>query len=184
MDLRELAAYIDRNYQQLGDTLFRMEVLPEYLVGSDGDDFRRWLDGATEPTWGRKQPWLDQLAADAARGLRSSRLRIFSEHLTDYERYACDFGYAYNARYEDIRVLRRGEHDIPHELIETDFWLIGDSRVALMHYDELGRFEVAERIPVSRARPYTRTRDLGMAAAEPFTDWWARHPELHRRLVA
>ncbi|MDQ2707704.1 MAG: hypothetical protein M3Z25_08750 [Actinomycetota bacterium] len=39
-----------------------------YIVNSDGEDFRRWQAGAPEPTWERKQPWLDSLRAEASRG--------------------------------------------------------------------------------------------------------------------
>lgn len=96
------------------------------------------------------------------------------------ERYACQWGYALNGRFEDIPVLRRGEHEIP-DLVVEDFWLIGDDDVVLMRYDDAGRFEAAEALDVERAGPYVTTRDRGLAAAEPFAQWWARHPELHRR---
>jgi hypothetical protein len=180
MNVQELGEWINAHYRAIGDRLFRMEVLPEYAVDSDGEDFRRWLSGAQEPTWSRKQPWLDVLADDKRRGLRSSRLRIFSEQLTDYERYACDFGYAYNAEYEDIRVLHRGEHHLPADLVLADFWLIGDEHGAAMHYDQHGRFEYAEVMDPECIGPLIRTRDLGMEVAEPFVAWWLRHPELHR----
>lgn len=96
------------------------------------------------------------------------------------ERYACQWGYALNGRFEDIPVLRRGEHEIP-DLVVEDFWLIGDDDVVLMRYDDAGRFEAAEALDVERAGPYVTTRYRGLAAAEPFAQWWARHPELHRR---
>jgi hypothetical protein len=119
MDAEALGRFIDEGYNQPGDQLFRMEVLPEYDVASDGEDFRRWLEGATEPTWTRKQPWLDTLRKERENGQISRRVRILSEQVTDYERYACDFGYRYNGEYEEIRVLHRGEHEIPAGLIDT-----------------------------------------------------------------
>lgn len=184
MDVDELVAFIDGHYRRRGDRLFRMEVLPEYLVDDDGDDYSRWLKGASEPTWSRKQSWLDVLRRDRENGMHSSRVRIFSERLTDYERYACHFGYLYNVEFEDIRVLRRGEHAIPGGLVEADFWVINDTYVVLMHYDECGRFEAAERLDQDQLDQYLHTRDTAMAAAEPFRTWWARHPELHRRAAA
>jgi len=68
MDAEALGCFIDEHYHRPGDRLFRMEVLPEYEVGSDGEDFRRWLAGAGEPTWSRKQPWLDTLRREHANG--------------------------------------------------------------------------------------------------------------------
>jgi hypothetical protein len=113
-------------------------------VTSDGEDFRRWLEGATEPTWTRKQPWLDTLRKERENGQISTRVRILSNQVTDNERYACDFGYRYNGEYEDIRVLHRGEHEIPADLIERDFWIIGHSIVVTMYYDQHGRLDGAE----------------------------------------
>lgn len=98
---------------------------PAYEVASDGEDYQQWLAGAAEPTWSRKQPWLDTLRRERENGQVSTRVRILSEQVSDYERYACGFGYRYNGEYEDIRVLHRGEHEIPAGLIERDFWIIG-----------------------------------------------------------
>lgn len=194
MDYAGLGAWIGAHYGQPGDRLFRLEALPEYAVDDDGDDFRRWLAGAPEPTWARKQPWLDTLRREHDAGLHATRVRIFTPALTDYERYACEFGYALNAPAgEDIRVLRRGEHPIPDDAAQVDFWLAspipdeGQSQrhhVALMHYDELGRFLGAEEITGDAQDSYLRTHDALWPAAEPFGSWWAQHPELNRRRAA
>lgn len=74
MNADELGEYLDRHFHQPGDRLFRMEVLPAYAVDSDGDDYERWLDGATEPTWSRKQPWLDTLRGERANGQISTMI--------------------------------------------------------------------------------------------------------------
>lgn len=170
--------------QRLGrfqERLFRMEARPEYAVAADGDDFTRFIAGETEPTWTRKQPWLDALRAErTARKIRY-RVRLLSHWLTDYERYACEWGYALNAEAgEYIKVLRRGEHDIPAGLIEGDFWVIDDAQVVAMHYDEHGRFEAAEVLPPTALKAHITSRDLAWKAAEPFLHWWERHPDLHR----
>ncbi|MPZ66637.1 MAG: hypothetical protein GEU83_14375 [Pseudonocardiaceae bacterium] len=181
LDVDELGTHLDCYRQRL----FRMETLPAYAVSADGDDYHRWVAGEREPTWERKQPWLDVLRADrVARKIRY-RVRILSKELTDYERYACEWGYALNAEAgEDIRVLRRGEHDIPSGIIERDFWVVDDDQVVAMHYDKHGQFEGAEPLPWSYSGMYRNTRDVAWAAGEPFGPWWARHPELHRYVAA
>ncbi len=184
MDAEALGRFIGAHYHQPGDRLFRLEVLPEYDVTSDDDDFQRWLDGASEPTWSRKQPWLDMLRQERDNGQISRRVRLLSEQLTDYERYACDFGYRYNGEYEDIRILHRSEHEIPPGLIARDFWIIGDSAVVRMHYGERGCFEGADVADSAELADYLHTRDIAWPAAEPFTQWWDRHPELHRKAAA
>ncbi|MGH3976400.1 MAG: DUF6879 family protein [Pseudonocardiaceae bacterium] len=184
MDVQALGRFIDEHYHRPGDRLFRMEVLPEYEVSSDGEDFRRWLEGAAEPTWSRKQPWLDTLRRERDNGQISRRVRILSDQVTDYERYACGFGYRYNGAYEDIRILHRGEHELPPELKERDFWIIDDLIVVAMYYDEYGRFEGAEVADSAELADHLSTRDAAWAVAEPFAQWWIRHPELHRRAAA
>lgn len=188
LDYKGLARWIGDRYRDRGDRLFRLEALPEYTVDDDGDDYRRWLAGATEPTWARKQPVLDALRRERKAGMISERVRIFTPQLTDYERYACEFGYAYNSRWEDIRVLRRGEHAIPQYLREEDFWLIENRdgvHVAVMRYDEHGRFLGADEITGPTAQERCRmTRDAFLAVAVPFSTWWDLHPELHRARAA
>lgn len=77
-----------------------------------------------------------------------------------------------------------GEHELPAGLIERDFWIIGDSVVVTMYHDEHGRLEVAEVAEVADSAEladHLHTRDTAWPAAEPFTRWWARHPELRQK---
>ena len=59
--------------------LLRWETLPAYEVASDGTDYRRYLDGAAEPNWQRKQPWLDTLRAWADGGRARRRVRVIHD---------------------------------------------------------------------------------------------------------
>lgn len=185
MNTAEVGAFFAQHYTSDGDALFRLEALPAYTVADDGPNYQLWLDGAPEPDPKWKGAWLDTLRAERSRGLRASRLRIFGEQLTDYERYACEFGYALNGPAgEDIRVLHRSEHDIPPGLVVQDFWIVNSQHVIVMHYDDIGRFEDATLLDQPDNGPYLRTQLVGMAAAEPFMPWWERHTELHRRVAA
>lgn len=176
--------------QQLGDffaqhftrTAWRLELLPAYAVGTDGGDFQRWLDGAPEPMWSRKNMYLDALREDAAAGRSNARVKVMSAQPTDYERYACEWGYALNVKAgEDVRILDLAVCPLPGLLDGIqDFWLLDSTHVLVMHYDEHGRFEggsVAEPGTVGR---YQRARAGAVAASQPFQSWWARHPELRR----
>lgn len=185
LDEQGLGDYIDARYQQRGDHLFRMERLPVYE--GNAPQTARWLTGAAEPDWATKQGWLDVLADDKRRGLVSRRVRILSEALTDDERAACAFGYAYNGRHEDIRVLHRGEHPVP-DLLDHDYWIItpthGRVSVLAMHYSPDGRFTGATEVPPTQHGPYIEEARLSWAIGEPFHQWWDRHGDLHQRRVA
>ena len=180
LDLHGLADRLGRFQRHL----FRMEALPAYAVDSDGDDYHRYVRGELEPDWERKQPWLDRLSADRDSGKLRYRVRVLSAELTDYERYACEWGYAYNTQAgEDVRVLHRGEHPLPAGLVEREFWVVDDDETVAMHYDDACRFVSAEVLPTDVLRNYVDARDQAWAVAEPFGSWWARHPELHRQVV-
>lgn len=183
LDAQGLGDFIDAQYCADGDRLFRMEQLPVYNVPHQSADLDAWLSGA-EPNWAAKREWWDVLAADHARGQRQSRVRVFSEHLTDDELMSCHWGYPYTGRWENIRVLHRGEHRLPAGLLGQDYWLIGDDQVLLMHYSGPGAFIGAEVLPPGEAARFVHERDAAWDAAEPFTEWWSRHSELHRRLAA
>lgn len=185
MDLSTLGEFIEAHAVRPGDSVFRMECLPAYAVTSDGDDFHRWLAGAAEPTWARKQAWLDALSEDRANGIEHRRVRCFGSTLTDYELYSCQWGYALNQDAgEEIRVLRDGEHQVPN-LLDTEYWIINSDIVVPVLYDAAGGFVGAAVLGSERVEEFLTDRDVAWHAAEPFDQWWSRHPELHRnRLVA
>jgi|SRR3954454_13561217 hypothetical protein len=178
----QLGAWFDEHYgPDAARTAFRLELLPTYTVETDGDDYGRWLAGEPEPTWERKNSWLQVLRNEHAAGLRSSRVKVMSARPTDYERYAAEWGYALNVPAgEDVRVWHLADRPLPSDIVSHDFWLMGDDDVLVMHYDAHGRFEGASLPPAVHIPRYRHTRDVLWSGAEPFTSWWARHPELHR----
>lgn len=180
LDEKALGELINSYYHEKGHRLFRMERLSRYDVPNQTAELDRWRNGAIEPNWETKQPWLDVLADESKRGLISQRVRLFSARLSDDELRACHWGYYYNSRYEDIRVLHDGEHDIPPDLISQDYWIMAESVVVAMHYDPAGRFFGAEVLPDKQLATYQRDRDRAWAVAESFPRWWGRHSELHR----
>jgi len=160
-----------------------MEQLPFYDVPHQAPELEAWRAGG-EPDWTTRQPWLDALAEEKRNGLISERVRILSPELTDDERRACSWGYPYTSRYEPTRVLHRGEHQIPTDLLGRDYWIVADKHVVLMHYSATGAFEGAEVLPPAQLGRFRNDRDRAWRAAEPFDTWWSRNSELHRRRAA
>lgn len=178
MDLAQLRDAVER---PTTTDLFRWERLPAYEVASDGSDYRRYLDGDAEPTWARKQPWLDTLASWAREGRHRRRVRYLHNPLTDYERYACEWGYALNAAAgEEIRVLPSDELELPQDLADIpDFWLIDGRDAVLMIYEPDGQFVGAELITGTEAARYQAAASLAWRIGKDFAKWWCRHPEQH-----
>lgn len=179
------AAIADRLYDRGGRSVpgagvFRMELLPAYAVASDGGDFGRYLEGEAEPDWERKRPFMARLEQRRDDGLYQRRVRILSAMLSDYERFECDWAYRLNVPCgEDIRVLHRGEHDVP-SLLGFDYWLVNDSTVLRMHYANDGKFQGAQEAP-ELLRVCRREARHTFREAEPFLQWWERHPEIAAR---
>lgn len=186
LDEGGLGAFIDAHYCRRGDVLFRMERLPHYAVAQQAAELQAWRAGG-EPDMDAKQRWLDVLADEVHRGMLTRRLRILSADLTDDEQRACHWGYPHVGRFEEIRVLHRGEHSVPEEL-DHDYWIIrpavGAIQVVRMHYTEPGTFVGARVLPEKEHSSYLREQALGWTVAEPFSTWWGRHVELHRRRSA
>ncbi|MCI0689628.1 MAG: hypothetical protein L0Y54_20695 [Sporichthyaceae bacterium] len=124
MDASELGDYIDA---RLSRSAFRLELLDQYEVESDGEDLARFLRGEEGPTPERKQPWLDRLVADRVAGILNHRVHVLRTPLTDYLRFECEWGYAPNvAAGDDVRIVDLAERAAPAGLTDHDFWLIDD----------------------------------------------------------
>lgn len=174
---QELSSYL----RQAARSLFRLEILPEYNVLLDRGDYPRYLAGESGPDMGRKGRWLDFLRAQRAQGIDRHRVRVLRSPLSDYDRYACEWGYAYNVPAgDDTRVLDLTEQSLPVEVVDHDFWLIDHKRPVRMHYDRAGRFLGASLVELAELNRYQAARDGAWYAAEPFQPWWDRHPEYHR----
>jgi hypothetical protein len=93
-----------------------------------------------------------------------------------------------------VRILDLGEHPLPAELSDSDWWqfdwwLVGSAdggqRVLCMTYESDGQFRDAwfadEGEDADRSVPgFVAIRSHLWACAEPFASWWNRHTELHR----
>ena len=161
-------------------SLFRLETLAAYDVGSDGGDFARYLRGEPGPDMERKRAWHKVLQADRARGVRNYRVHVLRSPLSLYCRYECEWGYAFNTQYEGIGILDLAEAERPAGLVGHDFWAVDDRAAARMHYDGAGRYLGAEIVPATLVPRYLAARDAAWAAAVPFADYWAAHPQHHR----
>jgi hypothetical protein len=177
LTLAQLGDYIAHRHTR---DLFRLETLPHYDVASDDEDYRRYLRGEANPNAAAKQPWLRRLQTDTAAGRRWRRVHSISHPLSDYLRYECEWGYTYNvAAGEDVRILDLGDTDAGAFAAQVgDFFMIDGRHVVRSYYDDHGRFSFAKVL--DEPGPYLALADLIWNAAQPFSTWWATHPEYHR----
>lgn len=178
LDIDQLGHVLDGTRRDL----FRWEALPAYEVPTDGSDFQRWLAGEPGPTMERKQRWLDTLRAWAEQGRPRRRVRVIHDPPSDYERYSCEWGYVHtSAAGEQIRVLDLAEVPLPSALATvSDFWLIDEQGVVLMHYDTDYTFVGGELLDLSESDEYRDAASLAWRLGRDFAIWWADHPQHHR----
>lgn len=178
MDVGELGAWISQHHTR---DLFRLEVRDRYTVGTDGDDFQRYLNGAGQPDTAAKQPRLARLAADTAAGRVRRKVHLVRGPLSDYQRYEFEWGFVPNTQAgEQIRILE-SDADRSAALVEVgDVFVLDAEHVLRNLYDDVGRFLGAHVVYGGEAVAIRAMIDWIWEAAEPFAQWWERHPEFHR----
>lgn len=190
-DLHDEASLVALFDDETWRTAFRYEGLPMYDVSSDRNadgmsDFDRWRNGAPTPDMKRKAAVLDSIRSLEENGQHTRRVRYIGPTPSEYERYACEWGYAYNQQAgEEIQVWDGAQRPLPHELARLpDFWMLDDRLVAAMHYDPTGRFLGWADVSDHAGPTYRAARTALLARAEPFHTWWARRTDLYRRIRA
>lgn len=180
LDLPQLAQYLSERHTH---DLIRIETLDTYLSASDGDEFDRFRRGDPEPDRASKAGWLNKLREDTARGREWRRVRVIQPPPTEYVRYECEWGYTDNsAAGEDVRVLDLSNAPDGADLLTRvgDFYLVDGIYAAAMDYDERGAYRTAIPIEGPLADAYRYIAAAAWNMSEPFTSWWAAHPQYHR----
>lgn len=175
LDEQELGEWIDARFTH---TLFRLETQDHLDVVSDRDDLARYLAGEPGPP---PRPWLDVIRDEVARGMHTYRVHVVRSPLTDYLRYAMEWGYRLNvAAGEHIAILDTAERTRPAAVASVDYWLVDDEHVALMHYDQRGRFVGASPLNASEVEPYRTSARAAWEAAQDFAAYYRGHPQFWR----
>lgn len=163
---------------------FRVELLADYFVPEEIEEFRAYGAGDPPPPPERRggADWRRLLETGIRAGKRFGRVHVVRSPLTDYLRYECEWGYQLNQPLgEDIRILDLAEASYAGELPPWDFWLFDDAAGVRLHYDAgEGSYLGAELVGADVVPQLGRWRDELTAAALPFSDYWAAHPQYHR----
>ena len=160
-------------------SLLRVELQPAYDVASDGDDFRRYREGAERADDDLTAGWPGQLGRDSTAGRPWRKVHVIGRRsITDYERFMFDWYFTRNcAAGEQIRILEVPGSDAVAQPM-PDWYALDGERVVLCHYRN-GTFVGAEEAP-GDVRPWIMMAETFWALASPFALWWTAHPELHR----
>ncbi|MBN1171070.1 MAG: hypothetical protein JXA67_02750 [Micromonosporaceae bacterium] len=151
---------------------FRLETLPVYAVREEEDEFRRFLAGEKPPK-DSYYPWLDRVRRFRATGRIIQRVHVVTRPLSDYLRYEFEWAYAFNVKAgEDIRILDLTDRQNPG-LPDEDFWMFDESSIVRMMYRPDGTQIGRELLTNPDIDLYIRYRDIALAHAVSFEEYWA-----------
>lgn len=162
-------------------SVFRLETLPVYNPESDADVLKAYLDGAPSSLEGVTTSYMTRVSDQVSRGIRRFRVHVVQSPLADYLRCEMEWGYMRNSGAgEEIFILDTAERGRPEGLIDEDFWFFDETDVVRMHYRDDGEFQHPELLVGADLAHYRAQRDLAMAQAVPFNEYWSAHPQYHR----
>ncbi|MFD4305214.1 DUF6879 family protein [Streptomyces albidoflavus] len=153
---------------------FRLETLDDYSRSGNVDAYHAYLAGEPQPA-GYNADWVDEVRSHTENGKRIHRVHILSRPLTEYLRFELGWGYRKNMTGgEEFFILDVTNRPNPLPGV-PDFWCFDSESVAVMRYDDTGRYLGSDVLEAERAREFARYRDTALAHAEPFTEWWASY---------
>jgi hypothetical protein len=178
-NVTDLVGYIAQHFRT---DMIRIQTLDQYGAASDGDDFSRYLDGLDLPASPARDDWFAKLRGEAASGKARRNLHIIREPLSDYLRYAFEWGYVYNAAAgQQIRILPVEDSLAAAHLFQVgDFSVIDQVNAIRFRYDSSGSLIGNVEVSADAAESYAALAELAWELGTDFTTWWAQHPQYHR----
>ncbi|MFF7195614.1 DUF6879 family protein [Streptomyces sp. NPDC093221] len=164
-------------FSQFEREAFRLETLGDYSKSGGVTAYHAFLAGEDQPEDYRDADWVTTVREITRAGKRIYRVHILSRPLTPYLRFELGWGYQRNMTAgEEFFILDTTETENPLPQA-PDFWLFDGRTAAAMTYDGAGKFLGVDVHEAADADEFGAYRDVALAHARPFTDWWAEFGE-------
>src|SRR6266540_2314841 len=112
-----------------------------------GPRHRGLSHGAAEAVTREPGAWQAMIRRHASSGRRLRRVHVVREPVSDYVRFEMAWAYPVNvAAGEQVRVIAVRGGEWPAAVPREDFWLLDDTELWAMRYDDTGRFLHAEHL--------------------------------------
>lgn len=126
---------------------FRLEILPQYHVAGEWDNFQEYLTSGKLIADPDLVDYLRAAALKMRDGVKHIRARVVDTPLNDYQRFEIGIGYIPSAALgTEFFFMERANfetmlrNEFGGNFPAQDFWLFDKKDLAVMHYDEQGRF--------------------------------------------
>lgn len=157
-------------FENFRTVAWRWEAQPVYTMPSEHDNITNFLAGKPKPAT-HNAAWHEDIRTWAHHGKTLERVRVFSEPLTDYQRYQAEWTIPGNvAAGEDVRIIPAdvaGQCGLP----TYDFWIIDTTIVVHLNFDDAGRLVDRELINNPDLAQYQGWQQLAIAHSVPFREW-------------
>lgn len=175
-------AELDPYFDAIRREAFRLEALPAYTVQLESAGLSAYLAGEPVQKSEAGQAFNDYVRGQVEAGVTWHRVRVVRGPLTDYERWECEWGYTVSEGFGHYTfILDLSEITDPPNLPDYDWWMLDERVVLRFHYDGGGAFLGADPLEdASELAEHRRYRDAALAAAVPFPEYWATHPQYWR----
>lgn len=147
---------------------WRLEALDVYDSAPEHRSIAEWRAGRPVPP--RTDGWLELVANHVRAGRSIGRVHAISRPLTEYVRYEFALYAQHTTAGEDVQIADRSLHRDRLAVLRDDFWIFDDEVVALMHYDEAGRFAGATDAS-DRLDAFRHLQRTAVSSAVPFNAW-------------
>ena len=164
-----------RYFEDFTTLAWRWETQPTYTMPSEQQNVSNFLAGQPKPD-NHNASWHDDIRAWAQRGKTLARVRVFSEPLTDYQRYQAGWTIPGNvAAGEDVRILA-APLAVNLGLPKYDFWIIDSKTVVHLNFEPDGRLIDRELITNPDLEHYLSWQQQAIYYSVPFSEWTQHRP--------
>lgn len=154
-------------------TAFRYETLTAYSVDEETEYLDMYLRGIPLPP-STENDWTQLVRRETEAGKSFTRVRLVPQPVGSYFRFELEWFYPYSALAGENILMLKLESGEPSPLAE-DFWLFDGEHVAVMNYDQNGRFLGTRYVGGDDAASYVSISERIKANAAPMEEFLAKY---------
>lgn len=165
---------LEQYFETFTREAFRLELLDQYLVPEEEEEYKRFLLGELFPRITEEDEWLSLIRHLQSTGKEVKRVHVVPPQLTPYLKFEIEWGYAYSARAGELIYLITA-HEFsrlhPARLDIKDFWLFDESACIELHYGQNGKFQGFHEVVKDRVPDYTHLKRRLTERAQPLREF-------------